>query len=145
MDNAQFATLLAALGGVVATIAGTLKWAVGRICKALDDNTASNKELATSQVGHAASMATLSAKIDSVDRWVRDHTPIRDPRVDTPTGMRTISDENGDGYEDRPEDRPGVQRRRTARTAPKGFPLADSRRDPTPNYRNPRADTRDDD
>lgn len=141
METAQFATLISVLAAIGGTLAGTLKWAVTRITKALDDNTASNKELAVSQVGHAASLAILSTKIDGVERYVRDHTPIRDPRVDTPSSLRTLVSDEDDDY----EDRPGSQRRRTARTAPKGFPVADSRRETTPNYRTPRADTRDDD
>ena len=129
MDTAQFATLISVISGGCIAISGVLKWAVSRITKALDDNTASNRELAVSQVGHAASLAVLSTKIDAVERYVQDHTPIRDPRVDTPSNLRTLAGDDEDDY----EDRPGSQRRRTARTSPK-----------TPNYRSQRPDTRDD-
>lgn len=57
MTDGQFATLIAFLSAFGASCLGTARWAVGRITKALDDNTTSHK-------AQAEKFIELSTKID---------------------------------------------------------------------------------
>lgn len=76
MTDAQLGTLLAVLGPLGAALIGVLRWAALRITKALDDNTASNKEDADAKTKLAFEMGRLSSKIDDVALWVEHHTPV---------------------------------------------------------------------
>lgn len=76
MTDAQFAALLSAVIAGLGGVAATLRWAVGRITKAIDDNTASNAKLTDAQIGYAARMAEMATKLDHVASWVHEHTPV---------------------------------------------------------------------
>ncbi len=78
MTDVQFGILLTALAACAGTIATAIKWGVGRITKALDDNTASNNREADSKVVLAERLGGMVAKIDSVAAWIERHpTPVR--------------------------------------------------------------------
>lgn len=97
MSDAQFATLLAAVVAGLGGITATIRWAVGRITKAIDDNTASNGRLSEAQIAYAAAMAGMSAKLDHVTNWVHEHTPVEAEPIEvrsedtTPLRRRTGS------------------------------------------------------
>lgn len=76
MTDAQFALLISAIAGGIATVVGALKWAVGRITKSIDDNSSARDRQAESQLELAKAMTMLSVKIDTVTDWVQDHTPV---------------------------------------------------------------------
>lgn len=78
VTDIQFGALITALLAVAGTIGGAIKWAVGRITKALDDNTASNNAEAASKIILAERLGGMMAKIDAVSTWIERHpTPIR--------------------------------------------------------------------
>lgn len=72
MDNAQLAALCTAIVTAGGTIAGVLRWAVGRVVLALDNNTAA-------YVKNVESLAVFGTKLDQVLDWQQEHTP---PPVD---------------------------------------------------------------
>lgn len=76
MTDAQFGLLLTALAGAIGTLVGALKWAVGRITKSIDDNTAERARQTDAMLEHARAMTALTVKIDTVTDWVQDHTPV---------------------------------------------------------------------
>ena len=150
MTDAQFGALLTAVIAGLGGIAGMIRWAVTRITKAWDDQSASNLRLADAQLELAGSMAAMRADIDHVMRWMYMHQP---PHIPTPTpvGLQPVDPDEFDEQQ-----RPGSSRRRNAghvriggATAARGVPVADyPRRESgtTPNYRGgQRASTHDDD
>ncbi len=89
------------IAGAIVTVgtslAGVLKWAVGRVTKSSDDstaaliaNTASNAVLQTKLDAVVASNQRLSDKIDGISDFVEEHTPIGPiPKPRTPArGVR---------------------------------------------------------
>jgi len=84
MTDAQFGLLISAVVAGLGGIAATIRWAVGRVTNAIDDNTASNRELSKAQIDYAAAMAGMGAKLDHVSNWVHAHTPIGMDEVDEP-------------------------------------------------------------
>lgn len=80
VSDGQFGALMAMLTSIGIAFVGALRWAVKwgveRLTKALDDNTASNRDAATAQLRHATAMSELSTKIDAVSDWVHEHTPV---------------------------------------------------------------------
>lgn len=120
MSDGQFGALMAMLSTIGVAFVGALRWAVKwgveRLTKALDDNTASNREAATAQLTHAAAMATLTAKIDTVTDWVHEHTPVGAHRAyETPRGYEQV---------DAPPSLDSERRRQTRERAPPGYSAA---------------------
>lgn len=76
MSDAQFGVLVSALVTVLGSVIAMLKWSVGRIVKALDDNTASNLEDSKAKIALAEKMAIFATKLDSVANFVHENTPI---------------------------------------------------------------------
>lgn len=68
----------------VGALRWAVKWGVERLTKALDDNTASNREAAASQIAHAKEMSALSTKIDTIADWVHEHTPVESRAYEQP-------------------------------------------------------------
>ncbi len=94
MTDIQFGLLLTTLVAVAGTIAGAIKWAVGRITKALDDNTSSN-------------VLDAEAKVKLAD-WIERHpTPVRGVPITTAPPMRDPgptprgTTQGGGGYHER--------------------------------------------
>lgn len=121
MTDAQFGALLSTLVGVGGALSLTIRWAVGRITKAWDDQTASNIRLAEAQLAAAAKdaemratmmsgMASLQHGLGQILTFIATgRTPER-PSTQTPTGMQSIDEESGEFT------RPGADRRRRAQT-----------------------------
>jgi len=91
VSDAQFAALMGALVGVGGAFVKLVHWfgtravvsitaAFDRVVKSLDDNTSATREIARSQIEHAAqvasSQATVAAKLDHIADWVHEHTPV---------------------------------------------------------------------
>lgn len=87
LTDGQVAALVSALVTVGGAMVAAGKWAVNRITKALDDNSAVHREVASANVEHAKAMTALSVKIDHVTEWVEEHTPVTDP--ESPLARRT--------------------------------------------------------
>ena len=100
MDNAQLTILVSALSAGGAALAASLRWAVNRIVKALDDNSTAHREAAQANLEQAKALVALAVKVDNmsgridqvgnkVDRvaeWVddtRDATPVERPKLPT--------------------------------------------------------------
>lgn len=74
-DGELIASAVTIAGGGVGA---TLKWAVGRITKTLDDNTASNNKDADAKVTLAEKLGAFGAKVDAIAGWIERHpTPVR--------------------------------------------------------------------
>ncbi len=108
MTDIQFGLLLTTLVAVAGTIAGAIKWAVGRITKALDDNTSSNVLDAEAKVKLAERLGEWSAKIDNIAGWIERHpTPVRGVPITTAPPMRDPgptprgTTQGGGGYHER--------------------------------------------
>lgn len=71
-------------GGLGAAIWGVARFAVGRIVKALDDNTTAQLKLATESALQAETNRVLADKIDRVSEWVDEHTPVNNPQIMPP-------------------------------------------------------------
>jgi hypothetical protein len=113
VTDGQLAALLTALTTVAGGVIATLKWVVGRIVKALDDNSAAHLK-------SAEQMAVLSTKIDHVyqaTESVRDFVTERSGVHDVP-----------------PEVRPADQRQRT-KSNPLGYPTTGAEYSATPRSR----------
>jgi hypothetical protein len=89
MTDGQFATLLSAIVAFFGSLIGTVKWSAGRITKAIDDASTSQKEASrefvNAQLEQAKALreqsvhfAQLSEKIDAVTDWVHEHTPVEE-------------------------------------------------------------------
>ncbi len=116
MTDVQFGLLLTALVGVAGTIGGAIKWAVGRVTKALDDNTASNVADANAKLVLAERLGAWAAKIDNIAGWIERHpTPVRGVPITTAPPMRDpgpvtrATTQGGGGYHER---RPSDPRKR---------------------------------
>ena len=112
MTDAQFGALLTTLIGVGSALSLTIRWAVGRITKAWDDQTASNLRLAESQLAAAAKDAEMRATMMHGMQTMQDGLSqiLQFLFTGRNTGtFKTVDEE--------PEiDRPGAERRRQART-----------------------------
>jgi len=120
MTDAQFGALLSTLVGVGGALSLTIRWAVGRITKAWDDQTASNVRLANAQIESAArdaemrstmmqGMQQMQSGLSQILSWMFDNR--RPSSVQTPVGLQSIEDESGEF-----PTRPGADRRRRAQT-----------------------------
>lgn len=67
MTDAQFATIIATLAAGLSLIAAAIRFSVGRVVTALDNNSAAMLE-------NTKSNAVLSTKIDSVATFVRERS-----------------------------------------------------------------------
>jgi hypothetical protein len=76
VTDIQFGALLSAVVTGLGGVALAIRWAAGRLTKAIDDNTASNVKLSDAQIAYAGSMAGMAAKLDHVADWVHNHTPV---------------------------------------------------------------------
>lgn len=74
LSDTQFAALLAAFVAFLGSLVATTRWAVGRVVKALDENSKERLE-------HAKAFVSLTAKIDEVHDWMQDHTPVEEQPV----------------------------------------------------------------
>jgi len=119
MTDAQFGALLSTLVGVGGALSLTIRWAVGRITKAWDDQTASNVRLANAQIESAArdaemrstmmqGMQQMQSGLSQILSWMFDNR--RPSSTQTPVGLQSIDDESGEFT------RPGADRRRRAQT-----------------------------
>jgi hypothetical protein len=93
VTDGQLATLVGALIAFGGAIGAALRWSVGRVTKALDDNTASRDRGAEANVTLATAMAVLSTKIDAVSMYVHENTPVNQPipsRTQTPRGTYLV-------------------------------------------------------
>jgi len=120
MSDAQIGALITAGLAGIATIAAAIKWGIGRIAKAWDDQTAALLKLGESQVNAAtrdAEMrATMMQGMNSLQRGMEQilqflftgRAPERSSM--TPVGLHSIEDESGEFT------RPGADRRRRAQT-----------------------------
>lgn len=155
MTDAQFATLISVLGAGLLGIGGAIRWAVTRITKAMDDQSASNLRLADAQIDLAGANAAQRADIDHITRWIyahtpgapqpieRERTPVQAMPAMTPTRMRAFG---GEYDEDPIEQRPGSRRRSEAGPARRSTPARGVvQDDDTPNYRGPFRQPHDDD
>lgn len=119
MSDAQLTAALAILTPAIAAFGALIRWAILRVVKAIDDNTAVHKESIVSQVAHAAAMAVLSTKIDTVFDWTQEHSGVHDvASYAAPAEPAALSDE----FDEEP-----TQTRtplRTGRTPAKGIPRA---------------------
>lgn len=102
MTDAQLGLLITAIATFGAGVVGSLKWAVGRITKAIDDNTTARDAQTAAMLEHAKAMTALTVKIDAVADFVQEHTP--------PIG--TIVPRHG-RTQSQPRGVPIVERRRT--------------------------------
>jgi len=69
MSDIELTAIVAAITGAATAIAAALRWAVGRITRALDANTEAMRE-------NAKASARLEVMIEQVSSWVEEHTPI---------------------------------------------------------------------
>lgn len=92
MTDAQFATLLGAIVAGLGGLATTIRWAVNRVTKAIDDNTESNRELSRAQIVGAQASAIASTKLDAIATWVHHHTPVEMQAVDDLAPMVRVSE-----------------------------------------------------
>ena len=105
MTDAQFGALLSTLVGVGGALSLTIRWAVGRITKAWDDQTASNIRLAESQIAAAAKdaemrttmiqgMATMQQGLASILQFMYTGRAPERPSTQTPVGLQSIEDDS---------------------------------------------------
>ncbi len=80
MTDAQFGILIAALGSFGAALVGTIRWAVNRITKSLDDNT-------TSHLNSAIQMASLIKSVEFSYQASRD---VKDFMVEERSGVHDV-------------------------------------------------------
>ncbi len=106
MTDSQFGILISVLASFGASTIAMLKWSVGRITKALDDNSASNKLLADGQLEQAKAFQELSTKVQFAFNAAG---AVKDFMVEERSGVH-------DAYEEQVETPPAIKRR----TPPRG-------------------------
>lgn len=68
LTDTQFAVLVSAIVAAAGGLGTTIKWAVGRVVRALDTNS-------EAMLANAEKATALATKIDRVDSWLDQHTP----------------------------------------------------------------------
>ena len=88
MSDAQLAALITAITTAAGIIGASIKWAVGRITKALDDNAASHAKGADAQIELAKAMTSMAHELREarddialVRGFVEEHTPVGGTRL----------------------------------------------------------------
>ncbi len=93
MSDSQFGALITVLVTFLTGLIGMLKWAAGRLVKALDDNTAAGMRDTEAKIKLASELAVFSTKIDHVTDFVEKHTPVQGVPVSpqrAPSGLYHI-------------------------------------------------------